>query len=64
MFSGAHPAVLVTSFLSALFLLALVAVILSKQANTTSVIQQAGTSLTDLIKAAVSPVTMGGSQTQ
>ena len=60
MFQGAHPAVIVTTFISGVLFLALVAVVLSERAKTVQVAQQLGTTFSDIIKAAVSPVTMGG----
>lgn len=60
MFDGAHPAVIVTTFFSGVLFLALVAVVLSEKAQTVGVLGQVGTTVTDIIKAAVSPVTGGG----
>ena len=56
MFAGAHPAVIVTTFFSGILLLALAAVILSERAKTVEVTQAFGTTLTQIIQAAVSPV--------
>lgn len=52
---------LVSSIVVAVIGLAIVAVLVSKRANTASVIQATGTSLGGLIGAAVSPISSSGS---
>jgi len=59
MFAGAHPAVIVTTVVSGVLLLALAAVILSEKAQTVAVTQALGTSFSQVIQAAVSPITGG-----
>jgi len=51
-----HPAVMITTILAGAFTLAMVAVVFSKQAQTGTVLTQAGTALSSVIQAAVSPV--------
>lgn len=52
-----HPGVIITSALAGVFGLAIVAVIVSKNAQTGSVLSSAGTALSEVIKAATEPVT-------
>jgi hypothetical protein len=52
-----HPAVLITTVLGGLFTLAIIATVFSKNAQTGAVFTSAGTALSGLITAAVSPVT-------
>lgn len=54
------PLAAVTYALGGLFTLAIIAVVFSKQSNTAGVFQSGGSALSELIKAAVSPVTMSG----
>lgn len=52
-----HPAVAITTALAGLFTLAIIAVVFSQKANTSSVFTSAGTALSSVIGAAVSPIT-------
>jgi hypothetical protein len=56
-----HPGVIITSTLALVIGLAIVAVLVSKGAQTPDVLKSAGSALSAVIGAAVSPVTQGGS---
>jgi hypothetical protein len=56
-----HPGVIITSALALVIGLAIVAVLVSKNAQTPTVLSSAGSALAGVITAAVSPVTQGGS---
>jgi hypothetical protein len=54
-----HPGVLIASSLAAIIGLAIVAVVVSQNAQTPNVITASGSALSSVIQAAVSPVTGG-----
>lgn len=54
-----HPAVAITTALAGLFTLAIIAVVFSQKANTSSVFTSAGNALGTVIGQAVSPITGG-----
>ena len=52
-----HPAVVITAALGGVFTLAIISVLVSKNAQFPQVLQQAGSALSGVIQAATSPVT-------
>lgn len=56
-----HPGVLIVTVLAGVFTVAIIALLVSKNAQTGSVIQSAASGLSSVIGAAVSPVTGGAS---
>lgn len=57
-----HPAVMIVTVLTGVFTLAIISVVVSKNAATGTLLTNAGTALSGVITAAVAPVS-GGNQT-